>query len=198
MSTWNWKRKQGDQRIVIDKNCKVVQVIDLELEDPLEKELRSDTINEKNNRKLEKEKQWNDEQLNEHHEELLKGVHLNKAELTDEQILKIEDLIKRKSQVFANKNLPRTEAINIEHNIDTGDAKPINQKKYRITHHERPIVKSLIDDMLKNKLIEPSRSPWASPIVMVRKKDGTVRFCVDYRKLNDVTVKDSYALPPDR
>ena len=127
----------------------MVQVIDLELEDPLEKELRSDTINEKNNRKLEKEKQWNDEQLNEHHEELLKGVHLNKAELTDEQILKIEDLIKRKSQVFANKNLPRTEAINIEHNIDTGDAKPINQKKYRTTHHERPIVKSLIDDMLK-------------------------------------------------
>ena len=49
--------------------------------------------------------------------------------------------------------------------------------------------------MLKKKLIEPSRSPWSSPIVLVRKKDGTIRFCCDYRKLNAVTIKDVYALP---
>ena len=49
--------------------------------------------------------------------------------------------------------------------------------------------------MLKNKVIEPSKSPWASPIVLVPKKDDTLRFCVDYRKLNEVTIKDSYALP---
>ena len=52
-----------------------------------------------------------------------------------------------------------------------------------------------IDDMLERNVIEPSSSPWASPIVLVRKKDGTTRFFVDYRKLNEATVKDAYPLP---
>ncbi|GFV64241.1 retrovirus-related Pol polyprotein from transposon opus [Trichonephila clavipes] len=49
--------------------------------------------------------------------------------------------------------------------------------------------------MKNNDVIEPSSSPWASPIVLVRKKEGSTRFCVDYRRLNDVTKKDSYPLP---
>ncbi|GFX38676.1 hypothetical protein TNCV_4187651 [Trichonephila clavipes] len=49
--------------------------------------------------------------------------------------------------------------------------------------------------MKNNDVIEPSSSPWASPIVLVRKKDGSTRLCVDYRRLNDVTKKDSYPLP---
>ncbi len=52
-----------------------------------------------------------------------------------------------------------------------------------------------INDMLEKDVIQPSSSPWASGIVLVQKKDGTKRFCVDYRRLNDVTIKDAYPIP---
>ena len=58
--------------------------------------------------------------------------------------------------------------------------------------HMNEEIENAIDDMFKKDFIQPSASPWASGIVMVRKKHGTRRFCVDYRKLNDVTTDDSY------
>ena len=83
----------------------------------------------------------------------------------------------------------------VKHRIDTGGAKPIRQPARRLPIHQRKEAEAEVQKMLEREVIEQSSSPWASPIVLVKKKDGSTRFCVDYRRLNDVTIKDSYPLP---
>ena len=83
----------------------------------------------------------------------------------------------------------------VHHQIQTGTATPIRQPPRRLPLVLREEANKTIESMQKQGIIEPSSSPWASPVVLVRKKDGSTRFCVDYRKLNNVTKKDSYPLP---
>ena len=83
----------------------------------------------------------------------------------------------------------------VTHSIDTGTHPPIKQPVRRTPFALREKVDQLIEEMLEQKVIEPSSSPWASPIVLVQKKDGGVRFCVDYRKLNRITKLDEFPLP---
>ena len=83
----------------------------------------------------------------------------------------------------------------LSHHIETGDVQPIRQHPRRVPLPHRGTVQDLLKDMLEKKVISPSKSPWASPIVLVKKKDGTTRFCVDYRRVNDVTRKDAYPIP---
>jgi len=82
-----------------------------------------------------------------------------------------------------------------EHVINLQDSSPIKQVPRRIPIHMRKEVNKIIMDMRNQGVIEESKSPWMSPAVLVKKKDGTIRFCIDYRKLNAVTKKDSYPLP---
>ncbi|KZR96602.1 Uncharacterized protein APZ42_008970, partial [Daphnia magna] len=83
----------------------------------------------------------------------------------------------------------------LEHAIPTGGAAPIKQLPRRRAWRERELIKDEVDKMLKQGVIEPAQSPWSSPIVLVKKKDGKWRFCIDYRRLNEVTTKDVYPLP---
>ena len=94
---------------------------------------------------------------------------------------------------FDDTDLGRTKKLH--HTISTENCQPIRQAARRMPVYHKEEVRKLIEDMLKRDVIQPSKSPWASPIVIVRKKDGSARFCVDYRKLNMVTRKDAYPLP---
>jgi len=82
-----------------------------------------------------------------------------------------------------------------EHTIDTGDARPVKQAPRRVPAALVSEEKLAVDQLLKQGVIRESSSPWASPIVLVRKKNGKIRACIDYRKLNAVTVKDAYPIP---
>ena len=83
----------------------------------------------------------------------------------------------------------------VTHKIDTGDSAPIRQYPRRLPYAYRQETQSQIKEMLDQNIIQPSSSPWASPVVLDKKQDGKFRFCVDYRKLNSVTKKDAHPLP---
>jgi hypothetical protein len=72
---------------------------------------------------------------------------------------------------------------------------PISKRAYRVSGPELVELKKQIDELLEKGYIRPSTSPWAAPVLFVEKKDGTKRMCIDYRALNEVTVKNKYPLP---
>jgi len=83
----------------------------------------------------------------------------------------------------------------VEHKIEIENSGPIKQAPRRIPFHLRKDVDIEIEEMKRQGVIEESNSPWVSPAVIVKKKDGSIRFCVDFRRLNAITKKDSYPIP---
>ena len=109
------------------------------------------------------------------------------------------DVLQKNDSVFQwnATDVGRTKLV--EHCIPTGDTKPIQQRQYPIPSIAREHINTQVNDMLKDGVIRPSTSPWRSPVLLAKKKkeDGTIgfRFCIDLKKVNAVTAKDSYSLP---
>ena len=130
--------------------------------------------------------------------------HLNdlferSVEFLDEvQQSKVKSFLCEFQDVFAagDHDLGRTSLV--KHKIDVGGNAPIKQAPRRLPLHQRIEEEKQIEQMLARDVVEVSDSPWGSPIVLVKKKDGSYRYCIDYRKVNKISVKDAYPLPrPD-
>ena len=120
---------------------------------------------------------------------------LMETDLPDEHKRQLFTLLKEYHNIFSLEDGERGETDLVELHIDTADTPPSRQRARRMPFAVRKEVAKQLKMMQNLDVIQPSCSPWASPVVLVRKKDGSHRFCVDYRELNSVTRLDSYPLP---
>ncbi|RVW25194.1 Transposon Tf2-11 polyprotein [Vitis vinifera] len=126
--------------------------------------------------------------------QLAENTHLEET-LTPQQQEELQKMLQAFADVFEEPTgLPPVR--DYDHQIDLKDeAGPINCRPYRYAAVQKDAIEKLIGEMLHAGVIRQSRSPYASPVVLVKKKDGSWRLCVDYRALNQVTVKDKFPIP---
>ena len=115
-------------------------------------------------------------------------------ELSNDQLLRVYLLLTSRDMVFSQGDTDLGTFTAVKHHIDTGNSRPIKPRMRRTHLGYANEEQEHLEKLQKTGVIEPSYSEWASPSVLVRKRDGSVRWCIDLRKLNDVTVKDCY--PP--
>ena len=107
----------------------------------------------------------------------------------------LKGLLMEFSDIFAPNNYEIGRTHLIKHSIDTQGHGPIRHRPYRKPFRLQTEMKRHIEDMLKNGIIQPSNSPWAAPVLLVKKSDNTTRFVTDFRSLNKITKDDSYPIP---
>jgi len=110
-------------------------------------------------------------------------------------ITELKSLLLHHQDTFAKSSTDLGYPSVLQHDINTRDARPIRQQPLRPPIAAQPAEDQILDETLETGVIRPSTSPWASPVCLVKKNYGTYRFCIDYRKLNDVSVSDSYPTP---
>ncbi|GMF43925.1 unnamed protein product [Phytophthora fragariaefolia] len=117
------------------------------------------------------------------------------SKLNEEQRVRLPKELEAFQDLFVgtSKKPGRTDLLKFW--IDTGPNAPVKQRPYRVSQAEDALMEAEIQRYLELGIIRPSTSPWASPVLMIRKPDGGIRFCIDYRRLNALTVKDSYPMP---
>jgi len=104
-------------------------------------------------------------------------------------------LLRKNAKAFATSKLDLGYCADLQHDIDTDDALPIKQSQRRPPLSARQAEDDILQEMLDTGVIQPSNSPWSSPVCMVRKKDDSFSFCIDYRRVNAVTIKDAFRVP---
>ena len=118
------------------------------------------------------------------------------SELTKEQNDKFNEIISKNEYLFARTYLDLKSPCSIyQFRINTTSDQPIRIQPYRRSYKEKLIIQDEIYKMLEAKIIRPSQSPWSFPVVLITKPDGSSRFCVDYRKLNAITLLDPFPMP---
>lgn len=122
-------------------------------------------------------------------------VEINDEGLTPAQFERLAELLSKHREVFSKDDQDYGYTTAVVHDIATGEAPPIKQRHRRIPPQIFQEVKRHVQNLVLQGILKESSSPWASPAVIVMKKDGSVCFCCDYRKLNQVTYKDAYPLP---
>ena len=129
-------------------------------------------------------------------EEMLWSMVQNCCEgVTEEQKKRVYLLVSAYADIFAASPTDYGHTNRLLHKINTEHHPPIRQQARRLPPYKKEEIRTLLRQMQENGIIRQSNSPWASPVVLVQKKDGTKRFCVDYRKLNSITRRDAYPLP---
>ena len=122
------------------------------------------------------------------------SIDLSESSLSATQKEELLSLLGCFGHVFAQEGQPRGRTTVVKHHIETSGT-PIRQPTRRLPASLKGEVDKEVQDMLQTGVIRPSTSPWSSPVVLVKKKDGSWRFCIDFRKVNEVTHRDAYPLP---
>ncbi|MES9883466.1 MAG: reverse transcriptase domain-containing protein [Sedimenticola sp.] len=133
-----------------------------------------------------------DQELPEH---LIDLFECSSEHLIPEEKAQLKSLLIKHSATFAKSSDDLGHTSVVKHKIDTGDNQPVKQRPRRPPFAFAEEESKIIKNQLKMNVIRESSSAWASPLVYVRKRDGTTRPCVDYRLLNAATKKDAYPLP---
>ena len=187
----------SDQQVTLHKNQTVGQAIEI---DSIMEENESGTESESEStpspihvQSVSKtELHADNSELPEHLHDLFER---SKQNLKSEEILALKSLLQEFAGLFSKDEFDIGTITAIEHKIDTGNATPIKQRMRRTPVCFAQEEEKHLNKMLKAGVIEPSSSEWASAPVLIRKRDGTLRWCIDYRALNAVTKKDLFPMP---
>ena len=121
-------------------------------------------------------------------------VNIDEEHLEPTEVRRLKEVLDKYPEVFSkdNEDIGQSDFI---HRIELTDYTPLNSRAYRVPHAQKPMMEEEVIKMLRMGVIQRVNSDWSSPVVLVKKKDDSIRFCTDFRKLNAVTIKDNYPMP---